>query len=192
MKHELKNALILTVFTAFSALSQEAAKPHDSPDKEKTTSSASEKNRIEGQAFLATNAKAEGVIVLPDGLQYRVLKTGSGDTPKTNDLVFIKYRGTFVDGKEFDHHNHFLTRLDGGIKGWQEALRQMKVGSKLQVFVPPALAFGDEGEPVHHIAPDSTLIYELELTSIAPPNPQFGRALGHAFDEDVSTPTSTK
>jgi FKBP-type peptidyl-prolyl cis-trans isomerase FklB len=98
--------------------------------------------------------------------------------------VFIKYRGRFIDGTEFDHHNHFLTWTTGGIKGWQEAIQRMRIGAKWEVFVPPSLAFGEEGEEYHNIGPNTTLIYEIELLSIAPPNPELSAGgLGHGLDE---------
>jgi FKBP-type peptidyl-prolyl cis-trans isomerase FklB len=154
----------------------------------------SSRNKTEGEAFLARNAKAPGIVVLPDGLQYRVTQAGAGETPTTNDLIFIKYRGTLVNGVEFDHKDHFLTRINGGIKGMQEALQRMKVGSKLQIFVPPALAYGAVGESVHHVGPGSTLIYELELLSIARPgDPGIGTGrVGHGLGEEASLPDSIK
>ena len=149
-----------------------------------------QQNETEGKAFLAKNAKVPGTIVLPSGLQYRVVKAGTGEVPTTNNLVFIKYRGRFIDGSEFNHHNRFLTWTTGGIKGWQEALQKMHVGAKWQIFVPPALAFGDEGEDYFHIGPRTTLIYDLELLSIAPPNPELATGgLGHGLEENPSTAT---
>ena len=196
MKSRIQTAALLSAFIVFSAIAEEPkldSKPSGLPDQEKDSpAKPPSKNKIEGETFLAQNAKTQGITVLPDGLQYRVIQTGTGETPKTNDLVFVKYRGKRIDGTEFDHHNRFLTRVDGGIKGWQDALQRMRVGSKLEIFVPPALAFGDEGEPYHHIEPDSTLIYELELALIAPPNPELGRGLGHAFDGDVASPSPGK
>lgn len=185
---KLKTAIVLIGFMAFSAIAKDETKSEtigSSPGAE----GKGLKNKAEGKAFLAKNAKEQGVIVLPDGLQYRVIQTGNGKTPTTNDLVFIKYRGRLVDGTEFDHHNRFLTWTTGGIKGWQEAIQKMKVGSKWQIFVPPDLAFGDEGEEYRHVEPGSTLIYDLELLSIAPPNPELATGgLGHGLEEKTSTP----
>ncbi len=153
----------------------------------------SKKNKGEGDGFLVKNAKEPGVTVLPDGLQYRIIQPGAGETPTANDLIFIKYRGTFVNGVEFDHHDHFLTRITGGIKGWQEALQRMKVGSKWQIFVPSDLAFGHEGESFRHIGPDTTVIYELELVSIAGPgDQQISSGLGHGLDVSASAPAPAK
>jgi FKBP-type peptidyl-prolyl cis-trans isomerase len=188
--------LLVSAFMLFSVHAQEAQPSTESPglkDKEKSDANKqSRKNKIESEDFLAKNAKAEGIKVLPDGLQYRVIREGTGAIPATNDLVFVKYRGRRLDGTEFGRHDRFLTRMDGGIQGWQEALQRMKVGSKLELFVPAALAFGDEGEEYLHIEPGSAVIYELELVSIAPPNPEFGRGLGHAFDLDTSPTPGNK
>jgi FKBP-type peptidyl-prolyl cis-trans isomerase FklB len=148
----------------------------------------SEKNKADGEAFLTKNAKADGVKTLPDGLQYRIVQEGTGEKPATNDLIIIKYRGNFVDGKEFDRSEHFLTKTDGGMKGWQDALQRMNVGSKWVIFVPSELGFGHEGEPGHQIGPDAALIYELELVSIAKPgDPLIGAgSLGHGLDGEYT------
>jgi FKBP-type peptidyl-prolyl cis-trans isomerase FklB len=189
MKPTFQTTFLLAALLCFSTSAQDpkpSTEPSAAPDQDKADApKPSPKNKAEGEAFLSKNAKAEGITLLPDGLQYRVIQPGTGPAPKTNDLVFIKFRGRRIDGTEFGHHNRFLTRLDGGIKGWQDVLPRMRVGSKFEIFVPPTLAFGDEGEPFYHIEPTSTLIYEIELTSIAPPNPEFNtRGLGHAADEN--------
>jgi FKBP-type peptidyl-prolyl cis-trans isomerase len=154
----------------------------------------SEKNKTDGEAFLAKNAKADGIKILPDGLQYRVVEEGSGEKPTTNDLIIVKYRGNFVDGKEFDRSEHFLTKSDGGMKGWQDALQRMRVGSRWVVFIPAEIGFGHEGEPGHYIGPDATLIYELELVSIARPgDPLVGTgSLGHGLDGEYTARNSGK
>ena len=144
----------------------------------------SEKNKAEGEAFLVKNAKEPGIKTLPDGLQYRVLNEGTGLVPSTNDMVYIKLRGSFVDGKQFLKHNHYLVRCGGGCQGWQDALPRMKIGSKWKIFVPSNLAFGEQGEPAWGVGPDATLVFDLEMASIAPPNAEFGRGrLGHAFED---------
>lgn len=143
-------------------------------------------NKTEGDAFLAKNAKAQGVTVLPDGLQYQIVQPGTGPLATTNDLIFVKYNGSFINGTEFEHHNHFLTRIYGGIAGWREVLPQMKVGSEWKIFVPSSLAFGDQGLASRGIAPGSTLIYDIQLVSIAPPGGtyQVNSALGRGSDID--------
>jgi FKBP-type peptidyl-prolyl cis-trans isomerase len=150
-------------------------------------------NRAEGETFLAKNAKQPGVNVLSDGLQYQIIEPGTGPLATTNDLIFLKYRGTFVNGTEFEHHNHFLTRTYGGIQGWKDVLPQMKVGSKWRIFVPPDLAYGDGGLPSRAVSPGATVIYDLELLSIAPPgsNYQVSSGMGLGADIDASSPDPT-
>jgi FKBP-type peptidyl-prolyl cis-trans isomerase len=143
-------------------------------------------NKAEGDVFLAKNAKAPGVTVLPDGLQYQIVQAGDGPLATTNDLIFVKYSGNFISGTEFEHHNHFLTRIYGGIAGWREVLPQMKVGSEWKIFVPPSLAFGDQGLASRGIPPAATLVYDIQLLSIAPPGGtyQVNSGLGHGSDID--------
>jgi FKBP-type peptidyl-prolyl cis-trans isomerase len=154
----------------------------------------SEKNKAEGVAFLAKNAKEPGVKTLPDGLQYQVLSEGTGNIPGTNDMIYIKLRGSFVDGKQFLKHNHYLIRCGGGCQGWQDALTRMKIGAKWKIFVPSTLAFGEQGEPAWGVGPDATVVFDLETVSIAPPNTEFGRGrLGHAFeDSDIPDEAAEK
>jgi FKBP-type peptidyl-prolyl cis-trans isomerase FklB len=134
-----------------------------------------EKNKAEGKKFLDTNSKQPGVTTLADGLQYKVVKNGSGEKPKDTDVVEVNYRGTLIDGKEFDS-----SAKNGGpvsfpvnevIKGWSEALKLMPVGSKWQLYLPPELAYGDEGEG-DDIEPGSTLVFEVELLGIKKDNNQ--------------------
>jgi FKBP-type peptidyl-prolyl cis-trans isomerase FklB len=150
----------------------------------------SEKNKADGEAFLAKNAKEPDIKSLPDGLQYRVLTEGAGSIPTTNDQVYVKCQGTFVDGRQFLHHNHYLIRCGGGCPGWQDALPRMKIGSKWRIFVPSDLAFGEEGESAWGVGPNAALIFDLEMLAIAPSDAEFGRGrLGHAFeDSDIPDP----
>jgi FKBP-type peptidyl-prolyl cis-trans isomerase FklB len=126
----------------------------------------SKKNKTEGEAYLAKNAKTAGVTVLPDGLQYRVIKAGTGPMPKPDDNVTINSKGHFIDGREIDHKEKFEIAVAGQMKGFQEALQLMQPGAKWEITLPPALAFGSDwnGE----VGPDSTLVFELELVSITP------------------------
>jgi len=132
---------------------------------------AAEKNLAEGQAFLEENAKKEGVKALPSGLQYRVITPGKGESPKANDTVTAHYRGTLIDGTEFDssyNRNQPATfRVGQVIEGWKEALQLMKPGSKYELFIPPELAYGERGAG-GVIGPNSTLIFEVELLSVQP------------------------
>jgi len=128
---------------------------------------AAGKNQKEADAFLAKNAQVQGVQTTPTGLQYKVLKQGNGPTPAATDTVRCHYRGTLLDGTEFD------SSYDGDpaefavnevIPGWTEALQKMKVGDKWQLFVPADLAYGVEGRP--GIEPNSLLVFEVELLGI--------------------------
>jgi FKBP-type peptidyl-prolyl cis-trans isomerase len=130
------------------------------------------KNKAEGEAFLATNKNNPGVITLADGLQYKVLQEGDGPLPNAASQVTVNYRGTFINGTEFDSSakaGHPVTFAVTGqvIKGWTEALKLMKTGSKWQLYIPPALAYGEQGRGP--VPPSSTLIFDVELLSIEPP-----------------------
>ena len=126
-------------------------------------------NLKEGEAFLAENAKKEGVITLPSGLQYKALREGSGPIPKATDTVTVHYRGTLVDGSEFDSSyargEPSTLNVFGVIPGWTEALQLMQTGAKWQLFVPAELAYGKR--QFGRIPPNSALIFELELLSVA-------------------------
>jgi FKBP-type peptidyl-prolyl cis-trans isomerase FklB len=132
---------------------------------------AAKKNLAAGAAFLAGNAKQPGVITLPSGLQYTVLKEGAGPKPTLDDVVEAHYRGTHVDGTEFDGTEPggepAAFPLRGVVPGWQEALPLMKVGSKWRVWLPPELGYGDAGSPPA-IEPNEVLVFEIELLAIRP------------------------
>jgi FKBP-type peptidyl-prolyl cis-trans isomerase FklB len=129
-----------------------------------------EENLKEGESFLAANKNKDGVISLPTGLQYKILEQGGGQTPRTHQHVICNYRGTLLDGTEFDnsnkHNGPSIFPLKGVLEGWREALLMMRVGSKWQLFVPPDLAYGKAGVPSMKVPPNATLIFELELVSI--------------------------
>ena len=126
-------------------------------------------NKQAGQQFLAANKGKEGVVTLPDGLQYKILKEGTGPKPAATDSVTVNYRGTLINGTEFDSsykRNEPATfGVNQVIKGWTEALQLMPVGSKWQLFIPSDLAYG-ERSPGGEIGPNSTLIFDVELLSI--------------------------
>jgi len=128
-----------------------------------------EKNKKEGEAFLSENKKKEGVTTLPSGLQYKVIKEGTGNTPKLTDTVTVNYRGTLIDGSEFDSSYRrgkpATFPVKGVIAGWTETLQLMKVGSKWQLFIPPHLAYGERGAG-RLIGTNATLIFDVELLSI--------------------------
>lgn len=129
----------------------------------------SEQNKKDGEEFLAENRSKSGVVTIASGLQYKVLSTGNGPSPTVLDTVTIHYRGSFLDGNIFDdsyrRNQPVALPLNRMIPGWVEALKMMKVGDKWQVFVPSYLAYGENGFPPH-IAPNTTLIFEIELLSI--------------------------
>lgn len=127
-----------------------------------------EKNKTEGEAFLKENAAKEGVVTTESGLQYKVLKEGSGAKPKPTDKVQVHYRGTFINGDTFDSSydrgEPIEFPVNGVIKGWTEALQLMPVGSKYMLYIPSDLAYGPRGNQA--IPANSTLIFELELLNI--------------------------
>lgn len=131
---------------------------------------AAETNKAQGEAFLKANGAKPGVITLPSGLQYQVVTAGTGPKPIASDTVVCNYRGTLIDGTEFDssaEHGGLATLPVGGvIPGWTEALQLMPVGSKWRLFVPADLAYGPSGAG-GVIGPNATLIFDLELVSIA-------------------------
>ena len=126
-------------------------------------------NKTEGDAFLAANKNKEGVVTLPSGLQYKILKAGTGPKPSAADSVVCNYRGTLINGTEFDSSykrgQPATFPVNGVIKGWTEVLQLMPVGSKWQLFIPAQLAYGDRGAGAD-IGPNATLIFEVELLSI--------------------------
>jgi FKBP-type peptidyl-prolyl cis-trans isomerase FklB len=128
-----------------------------------------DKNKKDGEAFLAQNRTKEGVVTLPSGLQYKILQAGTGSKPSIDDIVLCNYRGTLINGTEFDssyrRNQPAAFPVKGVIKGWTEALQLMPVGSKWQLFVPADLAYGERGSG-SLIEPNSTLIFEVELISI--------------------------
>ncbi len=128
-----------------------------------------DKNKIAGEEFLAANKTKEGVVTLPNGLQYKVITMGTGKKPKATDNVTVHYRGTLIDGTEFDSSigrgEPTSFQLDQVIKGWTEGVQLMPVGSKFEFYIPSDLGYGDRSAG-QLIQPNSTLIFEVELISI--------------------------
>ncbi len=128
-----------------------------------------DKNKKEGEEFLEANKKKEGVKTLPSGLQYKIIAEGTGKSPKATDTVTVNYRGTLIDGTEFDSSykrgQPATFPVNGVIPGWTEALQLMKEGAKWELFIPPSLAYGERGAG-GVIGPNSTLIFEVELISV--------------------------
>jgi FKBP-type peptidyl-prolyl cis-trans isomerase len=134
--------------------------------KQKEMEEQAAKMLAEGEAFLAENGKKKGIVTLPRGLQYQVLRKGEGQSPKATDRVTVHYRGTFIDGKEFDSSysqgKPITFVLDKVMKGWTEGLQLMKPGAKWKLFIPAKLAYGVKGLG-SRIPSNSTLIFEVEL-----------------------------
>ena len=129
---------------------------------------AGSSNKKAGEAFLAKNKKEKGVKTLASGLQYKIIKKGTGESPKATDTVVTHYRGNLIDGKVFDSSykrgQPATFPVNGVIKGWTEALQKMKVGGKWKLFIPSDLAYGEKGPA--SIGPNSVLIFEIELLEI--------------------------
>ena len=137
-----------------------------------------EKKKKEGETFLAESKKKEGVTVTPSGLQYKILTKGTGKIPGSNDTVVCHYRGSFIDGTEFDSSYKSGKPAEFGvlqvIKGWTEALQMMPVGSKWQLIIPSELAYGERGRP--NIPGGSVLLFDIELVDIKKPDPAGAKA----------------
>lgn len=137
----------------------------------------------EGKEFMEENAKKEGVITTESGLQYKVIEPGSGKSPGPQDQVTVHYRGSFIDGKEFD--SSFKKKkpatfaVNRVIKGWSEGLQLMKQGGKSQLFIPQNLAYGSRGPLAHR-----TLIFEVELLGVEPPKPETAAAPKQKSEQD--------
>jgi len=129
------------------------------------------KNQADGEKYLAENKKKEGVKTTASGLQYKSLKEGAGPQPKASDTVTVNYRGTLIDGTEFDSSykrgEPATFPLNGVIKGWTEGLQLMKKGSKFQFVIPPNLAYGERAVGAD-IGPNSTLVFDVELLDVKP------------------------
>jgi FKBP-type peptidyl-prolyl cis-trans isomerase FklB len=155
---------------------------------------AATKNAAEGEKFLSENKKKDGVKTTASGLQYKVLKEGSGESPKETDTVVTNYRGTLLDGTEFDssykRNEPASFPVNRVIKGWTEALQLMKPGAKYQLFIPSALAYGERGAG-RDIGPNATLIFDVELLSIKAPEPASTVAPGAPGASAPPTPNKT-
>lgn len=139
---------------------------------EKDNHSLSEKNKLLGTEFLKRNAQQEGVVTTGSGLQYKVIKEGTGEMPTLKDIVIVHYSGKLIDGTEFDSSykrgRPAVFPVNKVISGWTEALLKMKVGSLWQLYIPPELAYGSQGA-ASIIGPNSTLIFDVELLAIRHP-----------------------
>jgi FKBP-type peptidyl-prolyl cis-trans isomerase FklB len=145
------------------------------------------KNKADGEAFLAANKDKPGVQSLPDGLQYLVITNGTGPVPTPRDTVTVNYRGTLIDGTEFDSSykrgQPAQFPVGGVIRGWTEALEKMPVGSKWKLFIPSELAYGENGN--RSIPPNATLIFEVELLAAKTPPPPAAVAPAAPLTSDI-------
>jgi len=175
---------------AITALQAELQK-----NREEKLKVAGETNKKEGETYLAANKAKEGVVALPSGLQYKILKEGTGPKPTASDTVVCNYQGTLIDGKEFDSSykrgQPATFPVGGVIRGWTEALQLMPVGSKWQLFIPSELAYGERGAGAD-IGPNSALIFEVELLSIQEKTPPPQPATPDAAKPDAPKPEATK
>jgi FKBP-type peptidyl-prolyl cis-trans isomerase len=158
---------LLTAEEAMAVMQEFSQKARDAEMKKREEQSA--KNIEEGKAFLETNKARTGVVTTASGLQYEVITQGTGPKPKPTDRVSVHYRGTLIDGTEFDSSytrgQPATFQLDAVIPGWTESLQLMPVGSKYKIFLPSELAYGERGAG-GQIGPNATLIFEVELLSI--------------------------
>jgi FKBP-type peptidyl-prolyl cis-trans isomerase FklB len=129
------------------------------------------KQAEESKRFLVDNKKRPGIKTTSSGLQYKILKAGKGPSPKSDDVVSVNYRASFINGAEFESNGPkpFTTPIGQVLPGWQEALQMMNVGAKWQLFVPAELAYGEQGSPPA-IGPNATLVFDVELVEINKPS----------------------
>lgn len=164
------NKLLLTDEEAQAALT--TLKNDVQKHQQQTYQAAQEKNKQAGDVYLAANKAKPGVVTLPSGLQYKILQPGTGPKPTAADTVVCNYKGTLVDGTEFDSSykrgQPATFPVGQVIKGWTEALQLMPVGSKWELVIPPSLGYGERGTNGGPIGPNETLVFEVELMSIQP------------------------
>lgn len=164
--------------------------------KEELQAAAAAKNSSTGSTFLAENKAKPGVVTLPSGLQYKVITQGNGPKPTAADTVECNYKGTLLDGTEFDSSakrgKPATFPVGQVIKGWTEALQLMPVGSKWTLYIPPTLAYGDRGTPNGPIGPNETLIFEVELLSIQKPEAKPAPGMAAPQAQPQAQPPATK
>ncbi len=162
--------------TATAAIKTDAARPLIMAYFEKVYKLKGEKNKKEGEDFLAANKTKQGVVTTPSGLQYIVIKEGTGPKPADTSMVKVDYHGTLIDGTVFDssvdRKEPAEFPVKGVVAGWQEVLQMMPVGSKWKVFIPTQLAYGENPRRGGKIEPNMVLIFEMELLEILPPQQQ--------------------
>jgi len=166
-------SLLTFIFSPYSFAEEKTTKPEANKAAEATTPTLSlkEKNLKDSETFLAENKTKSDIITLPSGLQYKVVKEGSGEPPNPSDFVTVNYRGTLIDGTEFDSSYKRGTpstfAINAIIPGWSEALQLMKPGAKWMLYIPPHLAYGERGAG-RLVGPNAMLIFEVELLHAKP------------------------
>jgi FKBP-type peptidyl-prolyl cis-trans isomerase len=168
VKPQMTEEEVKTVLEALQKTLQ-AKQQEQAAKQQEQAKAVAEKNKKDGEAFLAANKKKEGVITMPSGLQYKVLAAGKGKSPKATDTVTVNYKGTLIDGTEFDSSykrgKPASFPLNQVIPGWTEAVQLMKEGAKWELYLPPNLAYGERGAGAN-IGGNATLIFVVELLSI--------------------------
>ena len=180
----------------YLAMAQKSsASPEQASAATEKSKAIAEKNRKDGEAFLADNKAKDGVVTLESGLQYRIVKAGVGDKPAIKDTVVVEYRGSFIDGTEFSNSRTRgrpgIFPVGSAIKGWQQALQLMPVGSTWQLFVPPHLAYGERGAG-GLIRPNATLVFETELLGIKQPDEKVVMAQAGLKEINISFKVDTR
>ena len=169
MKYLFAGAAIGASFLVYSPVSLAETTAPPATEVNTQDQSAAVKNKATGQAFLNENKKVPGVVTLPDGLQYKILTTGSGPRPTDKDVVTVDYEGKLVDGQVFDssyqRHQPATFPISGVIPGWVEALKLMPVGSTWEIYIPSELAYGENGAPPV-IGPNQVLVFKVHLINI--------------------------
>ncbi|KXK56662.1 MAG: FKBP-type peptidyl-prolyl cis-trans isomerase [Chlorobi bacterium] len=160
----MNQAAFVAVMTSFqqTMMQKQMAKQQQ---QQQEMSGQGEANKAEGEKFLAENKGKQGIVTTASGLQYQVIEPGSGASPKPTDKVKVNYRGTLINGTEFDKGDGIEFAVGGVIPGWTEAVQLMKPGAKFKLFVPSNLAYGENGAPPK-IGPNATLIFDVELLEV--------------------------
>lgn len=161
----MNQAAFMSVMTSFQQTMMQKQMAKQQQQQQQQMGPQAEANKAEGEKFLAENKGKSGIVTTASGLQYQVMSPGKGTSPKPSDRVKVNYRGTLIDGTEFDKGEGIEFAVGGVIPGWTEAVQLMKPGAKYKLFVPSNLAYGESGMPPN-IGPNATLIFEVELLEV--------------------------
>lgn len=161
----MNQAAFISVMTSFQQTMMQKQMAKQQQQQQQQMGPQGEANKAEGEKFLAENKGKSGIVTTASGLQYQVISEGKGTPPKPSDKVKVNYRGTLIDGTEFDKGEGIEFAVGGVIPGWTEAVQLMKPGAKYKLFVPSNLAYGESGMPPK-IGPNATLIFDVELVEV--------------------------